>query len=71
MHYRIFSYIKLKYIVSSDPLILKIMKQNETLISIELVKNHLTEQGKMAIKEAALLYKACCIYLDFTFQRMN
>ncbi|CAF1139133.1 unnamed protein product [Rotaria sordida] len=53
------------------PLIIDIMKQNKTLIYIELVKNHLTEQGKMTINEAATLYKTCSIYLDFTFQRVH
>ncbi|CAF3430719.1 unnamed protein product [Rotaria sp. Silwood1] len=53
------------------PFIINIMKQNKTLIYIELVKNHLTEQGKMAINQAAMLYKTCSIYLDFSFQRVH
>ena len=35
------------------PLIIDIMKQSKTLMSIELVKNHLTEHGKMIINEAS------------------
>ncbi|CAF2489160.1 unnamed protein product [Rotaria sp. Silwood2] len=53
------------------PLIIDIMKQSKTLIYIELVKNHLTEQGKMTINEAAMLNKTCSIYLDFTFERVH
>jgi Ran GTPase-activating protein (RanGAP) involved in mRNA processing and transport len=53
------------------PWIIDMMKENTTLTSIELVKNHLTEQGKMAIKEATTLNKTCSIYLDFTFHRVH
>jgi hypothetical protein len=52
------------------PLIIDILKHNKSLISIELVKNHLTEQGKMTINETAVLNKLRSIYLHFTFQKL-
>jgi Ran GTPase-activating protein (RanGAP) involved in mRNA processing and transport len=53
------------------PFIVDIIKQTKTLVSIELVKNQLTEEDKFLINQAGLTNEACSIYLDFTFQRTH
>jgi Ran GTPase-activating protein (RanGAP) involved in mRNA processing and transport len=49
------------------PLIIEMMKHSKTLMSIELVKNRLTEHGKTVLTKASNPNKTCSIYLDFTF----
>jgi Ran GTPase-activating protein (RanGAP) involved in mRNA processing and transport len=53
------------------PSIVDIIEQSRTLISIELVKNQLTNEDKFTINQAASTNEACSIYLDFTFQRIH
>jgi len=46
---------------------IKVLGTNKTLKSLEMVKNHLTEDGKMSLNDAQTLNSNCAIYLDFTF----